>query len=267
VYIVKIGGADDLNLPGIIDGLGRLDEPCLVVHGANAERDALAERLGTPPRVITSESGYSSVFSDETAIDLLMMSYAGRRNKRLVELARQRGLDAVGLCGLDGGVITARRNRGIRVAENGRRRILRDLSGKPQTVRRELLDALLGVGCTPFLTVPVADEDGCAVNTENDEVVAVLQREYRAHTVLQLMAAPGLLRDPDDPDSLIPELDAEGCAAWEAQLEGRIRRKLHAVGKLLAVPETRVLIGDGRTEDPIGELLAGSGTSLRAVAA
>jgi len=267
VYIVKIGGSDDLNLPGIVDGLARLAEPCLIVHGANAARDALAARLGTPPRVITSESGYASVYSDGTAVDLLMMSYAGLRNKRLVELARQRGLDAVGLCGLDGGVIQARRNPGIRVAEGGRRRLVRDLSGKPVAVRRGLLDALLAAGCVPFLTVPVADEHGCAVNTENDEVVAVLQAEFRAHTVLQLMAAPGLLRDPSDPASVVPELDAAACARWEARLGGRIRRKLHAVGKLLAVPGTRVLIGDGRGADPVGGLLAGRGTVARAEAA
>ncbi len=267
MYIVKIGGSDDLNLPGIVAGLARLDEPCLVVHGANALRDQLAGRLGSRPRVITSESGYASVYSDETAIDLLMLSYAGLRNKRLVELCRRQGIDAVGLCGLDGGVIQARRNPGIRVSEGGRRRIVRDLSGKPVAVRRPLLDALLDAGCLPLLTVPVADEEGCAVNTENDDVVALLQQEYRAHTVLQLMAAPGLLRTAGDPSSLIPELDAVSCAHWEAQLQGRIRRKLHALGKLLAVPGTRVLIGDGRSDDPIGELLAGSGTLARAEAA
>lgn len=267
MYIVKIGGSDQLNLPGIVDGLARLREPCLVVHGANAARDELARRLGTPPRVITSESGYASVFSDETAIDLLMMSYAGLRNKRLVELCRQRGIDAVGLCGLDGGVIRAKRNQGIRVREDGRRRLVRDLSGKPVAVERRLLDALLALGCLPLLTVPVADENDCAVNTENDEVVAVLQREFRAHTVLQLMAAPGLLRDAGDPGSVIPELDAASCAHWEQELGGRIRRKLHAVGKLLAVPGTRVLIGDGRGVDPIGDLVAGRGTIARAEAA
>jgi acetylglutamate/LysW-gamma-L-alpha-aminoadipate kinase len=94
--------------------------------------------------------------------------------------------------------------------------------------------------------------------------VALLQQEYRAHTVIQLMAAPGLMSDPSDPESVVPTLDALSCAAWEERLEGRIRRKIRAVRKLLEVPGTRVLIGDGRRADPIGELLAGAGTVARA---
>ena len=52
----------------------------MVVHGANALRDELAERLGAPKRVLTSVSGYSSVYSDDCALDMIMLAYAGLRN-------------------------------------------------------------------------------------------------------------------------------------------------------------------------------------------
>ncbi len=267
MVIVKIGGGEDLNLAGIIRGLAELVEPMIIVHGANGARDDLAARLGQEVRTLTSVSGYPSVYSDAPALDLLMMAYAGLRNKRLVELCQQHGLDAVGLCGLDGGVIRARRNRGIRVQEDGRRRLVRDLSGKPVEVNRKLLGLLLDAGHVPLLTVPLLDEQGRAVNSENDEVVRLLQAAFKAETVLQFMGAPGLLRDPDDPSSVIRHLDATACATWEGRLGGRIRRKLRALHKLLDNNPVTVLIGDGRCDDPVPNLLAGRCTTAVGVAA
>ena len=260
MYIVKIGGGDDLNLPAIVRGLATVAEPMIIVHGANGVRDRLADRLGLQKRILTSLSGYTSVYSDESAIDLLMMSYAGLRNKRLVELFHQNGVNAVGLTGLDGGIVRARRNRGIRIEENGRRKLVHDLSGKPLSVNRKLLDHLLDKDYLPVLTVPLVDEQGCAVNSENDEIVRLLQQTFQAETVLQFIGAPGILRRAADPTTLIPRLDAESCASLESNLEGRIRRKMHALHKLLVDNKVRVLIGDGRGSDPVGDLLNGAGT-------
>ncbi len=134
MVIVKIGGGDSLNLPGIIADLAELDEPVVMIHGANALRDRIAERMGHEKRVLTSVSGYSSVFSDQDALDVILMAYSGLRNKRIVELCQQHGINAVGLTGLDGRVIQGRRNKGIRVREGGRNLIKRDLSGKPREI-------------------------------------------------------------------------------------------------------------------------------------
>ena len=81
MIIVKIGGGAYINLSGIIQDIAELDEQFVIVHGANALRDELANALGKPKKVLTSISGYSSVFSDEDAIDILMMAYAGLRKR------------------------------------------------------------------------------------------------------------------------------------------------------------------------------------------
>ena len=96
MYIVKIGGGASINLEGIVEGLASLDAPFVVVHGANALRDEVAARLGIETRVLTSASGYSSVYSDRDAIDLILMAYAGLRNKRIVALCQRHGINAVG---------------------------------------------------------------------------------------------------------------------------------------------------------------------------
>src|SRR4030042_5847057 len=140
MIIIKIGGGAGINLQGIIQYLGQLREKFIIVHGANALRDKLARELGQPKKVVTSVSGYSSVYSDESLIDLMMMAYAGARNKRIVELCHQHGINAVGLSGLDGKTVQGVRNKGIRVYENGKLRILRDYSGKPEPINKGLLD-------------------------------------------------------------------------------------------------------------------------------
>jgi acetylglutamate/LysW-gamma-L-alpha-aminoadipate kinase len=262
MIIVKIGGGKEINLEGIVGDLAQLEERFIVVHGANALRDQLARQLGQPRQVVTSVSGYESVLSDHTTIDLMMMAYAGLRNKRLVELCQQRGINAVGLSGLDGQAIRARRNRGIKIMEAGRKKMVRDLSGKPSEVNRDFLTLLLEHGYTPVLTVPILDEKNCAVNTENDDVVRLLQESFDAERVIQLIEAPGLLKDSDNPESVIPSLTAPQVAEWEGRVKGRMKRKLLALKKLVSRGRVTIHISDGRTASPVRDALNGAGTRI-----
>ena len=88
MIIVKIGGGADINIEGIIKDLSELDEKFIIVHGANALRDKIAEQLDKPKKTIQSVSGYSSVFSDKDALDIMMMAYSGLKNKRIVYIER-----------------------------------------------------------------------------------------------------------------------------------------------------------------------------------
>ncbi len=103
--IIKIGGGASLNLQAIISDLANLDDDFLIVHGANALRDEVAKKLDYEKQVLVSASGYSSVYSDEKALDIMMMSYSGLRNKRIVEMCQQAGINAIGLTGVDGKLI------------------------------------------------------------------------------------------------------------------------------------------------------------------
>jgi len=195
MIIVKIGGGSTINIAGVVEDLAGLDEQYVIVHGANALRDKLAQDLGQPKQVLTSVKGYTSVYSDEKLLDVMMMAYAGLRNKRIVELCQQHGINAVGLSGLDGKLVQGKRNKGIRVYQGKKLKIVRDFSGKPQTVNAPLLQLLLDNGYVPVLTVPIIDEFNAAINTENDDVVRVLQRALEADTVINLIEAAGFLED------------------------------------------------------------------------
>ena len=262
MVIVKVGGGSAINLEGVVQDLTTLSEPVVIVHGANALRDEIAAKMGTPKQTVTSTSGYMSVLSDQPAIDAILMSYAGLRNKRLVELCQRHGINAVGLTGLDGRAVQGERNKGIRVRENNKNVIKRDFSGKARSVNGPLLKLLLDNGYTPVLTIPIADERGYAVNSENDDIVNALQAELNASTVIQLIEAPGFLADATDPDSVVPTMSVAEVAQREAQVEGRIKRKMLALKSLTQPGNVRVIIADGRVESPITNALAGNGTVI-----
>ena len=263
MYIVKVGGGEAVNLAGVADDLASIEAPCVVVLGANAVRDDLAARLGSSTRTLTSVSGYTSVFSDEIALDVIMMAYSGLRSKRFVELCQRRGVDAIGLSGIDGRVVQGERNRGIRVREGGKTLIRRDFSGKPRSVNAGLLRALLDGGYTPVLTIPIADERGFAINSENDDIVNVLQSALGAERIVQLIEAPGFLDDPRDPVSVVAAMSRAELDRREAQVEGRMKRKMLALRRLFDAGAAEVVIGDGRVEHPIRAALSGAGTVIR----
>lgn len=262
MFIVKIGGGKELNLKGIISDLATLQEQFIIVHGANALRDELAQKLDYEKKVVTSLSGYDSVLSNEGTIDLMMMAYAGLKNKRIVELCQQNGINAVGLSGLDGKVIQGKRNSGIKVREGGKTLLLRDFSGKPKAINKQLLELLLDNGYIPVLSVPLIDENNFAINSENDDIVALLQTELKSEKVISLIEAPGFLLDKNDPSSLVSKMSKAELEAMEERVEGRMKRKILAIRKLFDGGDTTVIISDGRTEHPILDAIEGKGTTI-----
>jgi len=262
MMLIKIGGGEKINLDATIADLATLEQPFIIVHGANVLRDQLAQRLGMEKTVLTSVSGYSSVFSDQDALDVIMMSYSGLRNKQIVERCQRNGINAVGLSGLDGRLVQGERNKGIRVRENGKTLIKRDLSGKPRSVNTELLSLLLDNGYCPVLTIPIADENGFAINSENDDIVAKIANALDIESVIQLIEAPGFLDNPADESSLVAEMSVTELQRREASVEGRIKRKLLALTRLCQGGKTRVIIADGRGEQPVINALAGAGTHI-----
>ena len=144
--------------------------------------------------------------------------------------------------------------------EGGKTLIKRDLSGKPVSVNRKLLELLLENDFTPVITVPIIDERNAAINSENDDVVTLLAHALRPNWVIQLIEAPGVLRDPDDPASVIPAITPEEVARWEDRKSSRMTRKMKAICRIARSGVTRVVIADGRAESPIASAMAGHGT-------
>lgn len=260
--IIKVGGGAGINKEGIIKDLAGRRQQYVIVLGANAVRNDLAMRLNCPVQTIRSESGYESVLSDESALEMIMMTYAGLARNRFVECCQKNGVNAIGLSGLDGGLVRGRRNRAIRARVNGKLVVKRDLSGKPAEINAHLLTHLLRSGYTPVLSIPIADENGRAINADNDNIVAAIHREIGSKRIYQFIEAPGLLADVNDPDSLIKTLNHPELKAQQAVAKGRMKRKLLALSQLFELGPADIVIADGRVETPYLDAEAGKGTII-----
>ena len=93
-------------------------------------------------------------------------------------------------------------------------------------------------------------------------MVRVLQQAIQADTVINLIEAPGFLKDRDDEASLIRKISPAELESLEQRVKGRMKRKMLAVKKLFEHGATKVIISDGRTEHPVSDALAGKGSVI-----
>lgn len=266
MIVIKIGGGADISHRDIFENLRRLldrGERTVVVHGGNAEMATLAARLGQQPRMVTSVSGYESRYTDAAAIETFKMAYCGKVNKSLVELCQAVGINAIGLAGVDGRLLVARRKKALRIIEDGRRRILRDdLSGKIEAVNVDLLRLLLDNEYVPLICPPALSEEHQAVNVDGDRAAAMIAGALGAEALLILSNVPGLLRDRHDESTLITRIDRTALADNEQFAEGRMKKKVMGAAEALELGVGRVIFADARTQNPIDAALGGGGTHI-----
>ena len=129
MIVVKVGGGAGIDYDALcadIAGLWAAGRRLVLLHGGSHETNLLAERLGHPPRFVTSPSGYTSRYTDRATLEIFMMAYAGKVNKLIVERLQRLGVNAVGLSGLDGRLLEGQRKAAIRIVEDGKQKVLRD---------------------------------------------------------------------------------------------------------------------------------------------
>jgi len=265
-YIIKLGGGENINREAFVRDLKNLDGLYLVIHGANFARGEIGKKMGYEVKTITSPQGYTSVRTEKEGMDIFMMAYAGLMNKRLVEMAQMNGINAIGLTGIDGGLIKGRRKKAIKAkSDDGRIKIIRDdMSGKSTQVNVDLLESLLDQGYVPFICPPILSEEGEALNTENNNIAATMIHQIPGvNTIIDLFEAPGLLKDVNKPKSLIRNLDKNKLEEAERRFTaGRMGRKMLAVREAFTHGVKRVIFADGRVDMPLTRALRGEGTII-----
>jgi len=266
MIVVKVGGGEGVDLDRVCRDVASLvadGQRLVLVHGGSHETNVLSEKLGKPPRFVTSVSGHVSRYTDRETLEIFTMVYAGKVNKLIVEKLQQLGVNAVGLCGGDGRLLEGRRKSTLRIVEGGKRKVLRDdYTGKVERVNVGLAQLLLDGGYLPVVCPPAISYEGELVNVDGDRAAAALAEALRAEKLIILSNVPGLLRDVEDESSLIRRIPREEVEASLSYAKGRMTKKVMGAQEALEGGVGQVIFADSRVEQPIRNALAGEGTVI-----
>ncbi|MGB6501576.1 MAG: [LysW]-aminoadipate kinase [Thermoplasmata archaeon] len=260
--VVKIGGAPGNRTERVLDEIAAHPE-YLLVHGGSAEVDRLGVALGRPAVYYTTPSGVVSRRSDAVHLEVLVLALAGKVQTDLVAGLGARGVRAVGLSGVDGRLLLARKRTGARALVDGKViHLTDDLSGTIERVDTSLLSTLRAAGLVPVVGPPAVTEAGELLNVDADRVASAVAGALSAEALVLLTNVPGLLARRDDPTSLVARIPRAEVERFLPLAEGRMRKKLVAARDAIAAGVGRVVIGPSDVDAPIAHALAGHGTVI-----
>lgn len=162
----------------------------VLVHGGGPEISSMMDKLGKKPEFVDGLR-----VTDKETVDIVQMVLAGKVNKTLVTLLEHRGGKAIGLCGMDGNLIQAK----MKNPKLG-------YVGEVTKINIQSVSDLLEKGYIPVISTLGCDEDGNAYNINADTAAAHIAGALGAERFILMTDIAGILKDKDDPSTLIPEI-------------------------------------------------------------
>lgn len=264
-FVVKLGG-DVLKDPAALDHVAEqiallhsLGIRLVVVHGGGPQASDLQKRLGQEPQMVAGRR-----VTDDAALEAVKMAFAGSLNTDLVAALREHEIQSVGLTGVDGELLTAKRRPPVRVVDDaGVERTVDygnvgDIAGVDPRVLTTLLDGRF----VPVVASLAGDGDGKVYNVNADTVAETIAVAVRAMKLIFLTAVPGVLRDRKDPSTLVTFADPDDLTGLMASgaLAGGMRPKVEACIRAATGGVERTHIIDGRAPDALLlEVFTGAG--------
>ena len=196
IVVVKYGGNAMINedlkeaVMGDIVLLSLIGVKVVLVHGGGPEITEMLTKVGKKSEFVNGLR-----VTDKETVDIVQMVLAGKVNKNLVNLLQNKGGKAIGLCGMDGHMIKAKKTD-ERLGYVGE---VTDVNVDP------VLD-VLEKGYIPVVSTIGCDDEGNVYNINADTVAARLAGELKAESLISMTDIVGLLRDKDDPTTLIPKV-------------------------------------------------------------
>ncbi|HXW75056.1 MAG TPA: acetylglutamate kinase [Steroidobacteraceae bacterium] len=211
-FVVKAGGgvfAELASTRALVEQIAILHYfgvRVVLVHGGGPQLTELSTALGVPTRMVAGRR-----VTDQKSIDVTAMVLNGLINTRVLALCRDLNIDAVGISGVDAGLVRAHKRPPVALAANGELvdfGFVGDIDAVDTTVLRKLLDN----GLMPVVSPLSADESGTLLNINADTVAAALGAALGAEKLILCTGAPGILGSREDPGSLISYTDLAGLA-------------------------------------------------------
>ncbi len=252
VFVIK-GGGEVFTTPegtrALMEQVGVLHQvgiKVVVVHGGGAQATALAERLGFEQRFVDGRR-----VTDAATLNVTTMVLNGSVNTGIVAQCRALGIPALGLSGVDAGLIRARRRPPRRV-ESGET-VDYGFVGDIVSVDVGALRRLLDDGFVPIVSPISADDQGTILNINADVVAASLAREMKAEKLMFVAGVNGILRDVNDPSTLVSYTDVRGLNQLQeaGSIHGGMLPKVAAIKDALYGGVQRVHVISSKVVDSL----------------
>ncbi len=262
-FVVKAGGgvfADDVATRVLMEQIAILHYfgvRVVFVHGGGPQVSELARALGVNSRMVEGRR-----VTDREAIDVTAMVLNGTINTGILGICRELNIEAVGVSGVDAGLIRAHKRPPVRLPGTGEvvdYGFVGDIDAVDPAVLRKLLDN----GLMPVVSPLSADDNGVLLNINADTVASALAAALSAEKLILCTGAAGILADVADPGSLISYTDLEGLAQLREQ--GRIADgmlpKARAIESAIRGGVRRVhVVSYQAPEGILGEVFTNEGT-------
>jgi acetylglutamate kinase len=219
-FVVKAGGgvfADAAATRVLVEQIAILHHfgvRVVLVHGGGPQLTELSAALGVPTRLVEGRR-----ITDQRSIDVTAMVLNGLINTRVLGICRDLNIEAVGISGVDAGLVRAHKRPPVALAAGGELvdfGFVGDIDAVDPTVLKKLLDN----GLMPVVSPLSADDSGTLLNINADTVAAAIGAALVAEKLILCTGAPGILGSVDDPGSLISYTDLRGLKRLRE--EGRI---------------------------------------------
>ncbi|MBW7929947.1 MAG: acetylglutamate kinase [Gammaproteobacteria bacterium] len=214
-FVIKAGGeafADAASARALLEQVAILHQVgirTVLVHGGGPQNTQLAEALGIDTRMVQGRR-----ITDERTLGVATMVLNGQINTQIVADCRQLGLPAIGMSGVDAGLIQARKRAPVRVSGQDAP-VDFGFVGDIQAIDVSVLRTQLDNGLLPVMSPLSADDDGTLLNINADTVAAALASALGAAKLILATGAPGILDDPANPSSLVSYVDLAGLERME----------------------------------------------------
>jgi len=267
-FVVKAGGgvfADPQATRSLVEQIAILHHfgvRVVLVHGGGPQLTELSAALGVPTRMVDGRR-----VTDQHAIDVTAMVLNGLINTRVLGMCRDLNIEAVGISGVDAGLVRAHKRPPVLTADGelvdfG---FVGDIDAVDTTVLRKLLDN----GLMPVVSPLSADESGTLLNINADTVAAAIGAALQAEKLILCTGAPGILGSVDDPRSLISYTDLRGLKRLrdEGHIAAGMLPKAKAIEDAIRGGVRRVhVVSYQSAEGILGEVFTNEGTGTLIVA-
>src|SRR5215510_2426968 len=272
-FVVKLSGKVRENLEGLSSLAGWL--PLLhqvgiritVVHGGGKQLSELASKLGVEQKIIEGRR-----VTDDATLEMAKMIFAGKINTDILAALRQRGIEAVGLSGVDGNIVHAERRppKEVLNRETGERAQV-DFGhvGDVVQINARLLTVLLDHNYLPVISSLGADNEGMVFNINADTIAAEIAVQLRAEKLILLSDVDGIYLTAGDPQTKLSRVTAAeaGEMISSGAASGGMIPKLQSITVLLerGVHTAHILSGNKRNA-LLSEIFTDKGTGTMIVA-